>query len=259
MATYGSPEWAQEQYRSKPYYQQLQEQQAQQQSAYNQERYNSYAEQQYKDAMIKYHEEQKRQESLWYKLTQQSARDTAKEAGNAISSWYNQQDQQNNGNLVGRDATGMWSNFSGINRFTGLPWQNYGNLPVQAQYQFGLPTTPQDYYRSMDQFRNAQMPSIIEGMTTKKQPPTQEELNILREQRRGYQVGMPGIDAVVPPQVLGNNQQPSGDYSGYGGYGFPSYMFPSYSGGGGWKYTPSQSASKWYNTMVQWNIGNENS
>lgn len=95
----------------------------------------------------------------------------------------------------------------------------------------------------------------------------EERLNILRENRRGYQVGMPGLDFVQNPQVLGDPTEPEWlykegpemlylpPYDGYGGWGgYGGY------GGGGWnypKYNTSQDASKWYNTMVQWNIGNK--
>ncbi len=287
MATYGSAEWAQQMYgnnsykppaqtytppaqtTSQPsYYQKYIEkmkewQPAQQQQDYSRERYNAWAEQQYRDALLKYQEEQQRQESLWYKLTQQSAKDTAKEAGTAIENWY-KQNQAAPYNFAGRGSSGMWGNaYAGMNRWTGLPWQNYGNLPLEAQYQYGLPTTREDYYRMANAFNQSQMPKNIAGMTTKKVAPTEDELNILREQRRGYNVGMFGIDGVVPPQVLGNpptNNNGGGnsgfmfpDFGGYGGGG-GGWSFPSYGGG---SYKPSETASKWYNTMVQWNIGNK--
>jgi hypothetical protein len=71
-------------------------------------------------------------------------------------------------------------------------------------------------------------------------------------------------DFTYPPEVLPNGAPPTPPtttppptlelpefpgFPSYGGYGGGGYSYP--------KYSASQSASKWYNTMVQWNIGNK--
>lgn len=234
----------------KSYYQKMLEQQraaqqaaqqaAQAQTDANYARYKTYAEEQQKQAKLAYDQDVQKKQSFWYQLTQQSAKETNKQWGPAIRNWVDQHYDQ-----VQYADRGMWGNTEGFNQIAGVPYQNYGNLPLEAQYQYGLPT-PRSYFEQMiDEYKKSITPQ-------KKSPPTPYDLEVLREQRRGYRVGLPGIDGVTPPQVMGSNLSPGSGYGG--GYSLPDFMYPNY---GGWAFPKSESASRWYNSMVQWNIGNK--
>lgn len=209
------------------YYQQYVEQQKAllaQQQAIEQSRYETLARE--NEAQRLMEEQQARQAAG--QLGRQSA---AGQLGQEGESWFSR----------------MFTRGMGVDRLpqqTGLFMPPYGS-PQWAQAMYG----------------NRPVGSSVTPETPQQQ---EERLNILREKRRGYQVGMPGLDFVQNPQVLGSpSTNNNGGYGSGGGYPFPDFGgYGGYGGygGGGYsypKYSQSQDASKWYQTMVQWNIGNK--
>ena len=77
-----------------------------------------------------------------------------------------------------------------------------------------------------------------------------EMLDILREQRRGFQIGGPGIDEYSQQTLPKNNGRGDYSYSDGGGYGggYGDYRYPSYASGN------DNDINRWYANMVQWNI-----
>ena len=278
------------------YYEKLRKQQqnaaaqAAKQAQYNRERYNAYAQEQYKKALQKYQEDMRKQQSLWYKMTQQPAKEslpalwkelqtTGKSLNDTLQAGVNRVDQW--GNAYQQYAYNQGSsNTDYTNRYNnGYSFAPTGNQYAQStpyyksgeymgkQYTYGQAMDRGDF-GMLSEAQRVRLQSIIDkrnalnltqdntlggtGLTP------EEEALLRQENRRGFQIGGPGLIVNQPPQVLpGTSPAPTDTYP----YPYPTFQqfsYPTYSGGGssGWSYPQSNNASNWYNAMVQWNIGN---
>jgi len=264
--------------------------------AYAEQQYKAYAEQQYKDAMANWQAEQNRQQSLWYRLTQQTAQestpglwrdlrgvgrslvDTMQAGVNRVDRWGNSYQNyswgQPSSNPGYAQAYGNGAGFTPGGGQYGTPSPGYSQGSYYGkQFTYGVPATPGDYANALNA-NNQRLNSLIEkynsrdkgitirtaggeqsGLTPPPISPEQRREELIENGRRGYRLGAIGFDQPYTPLTLPPTTPPPTDDYDYPFPTFPQIQYPDFGGFGG--YSPSQSASQWYNSMVQWNIGNK--